>query len=141
MLCPSLAVAQSAPRPGAQDRPTLVRVRAGDRVAGEVSVDGHEVLAGRTLVIGIDGGRLRPKRGRKKVGQKRQGYHSDWRAPKTVFTDCDRPRGAPAMADHAFYLRALLRAQLVVNSGRWENLMLAKHRRGNRGSKQVAKLP
>jgi hypothetical protein len=39
-------------------------------------------------VIGIDGGRLRerrPKRGRKKAGQKRQGYHSDWREPK-LFT-------------------------------------------------------
>jgi hypothetical protein len=39
-------------------------------------------------VIGIDGGRLRErrrKRGRKKEGQTRQGYHTDWREPK-LFT-------------------------------------------------------
>lgn len=55
---------------------------------GQVSLTGDENLAGYTLVIGIDGGRLRErrrKRGRKKEGQKRQGYHTDWREPK-LFT-------------------------------------------------------
>jgi hypothetical protein len=55
---------------------------------GQVSLAGGENLAGHTLVIGIDGGRLRErrrKRGRKKEGQKRQGYHTDWREPK-LFT-------------------------------------------------------
>ena len=55
---------------------------------GQVSLSGDENLAGRTLVIGIDGGRLRErrrKRGRKKEGQKRQGYYTDWREPK-LFT-------------------------------------------------------
>ena len=95
VLCPSLAVAQTvlARRGLALDVKTVRRLcgelgQRGIALRGEVSVDGHEVLAGRTLVIGIDGGRLRerrPKRGRKKVGQKRQGYHSDWRAPK-LFT-------------------------------------------------------
>jgi hypothetical protein len=39
-------------------------------------------------VIGIDGGRLRErrtKRGRKKAGQKRQGYQEEWKEPK-LFT-------------------------------------------------------
>jgi len=39
-------------------------------------------------VVGIDGGRLRervPKRGRRKKGQKRQGYTGEWHEPK-VFT-------------------------------------------------------
>ena len=95
VLCPSLAVAQTvlARRGLALDVKTVRRLcgelgQRGIALRGEVSVDGHEVLAGRTLVIGIDGGRLRerrPKRGRKKVGQKRQGYHSDWREPK-LFT-------------------------------------------------------
>ena len=43
---------------------------------------------GKTVVIGIDGGRLRlrqKKRGRKKEGLKRQGYHTPWREPK-LFT-------------------------------------------------------
>ena len=95
VLCPSLVVAQTvlARRGLALDVKTVRRLcgelgQRGIALRGEVSVDGHEVLAGRTLVIGIDGGRLRerrPKRGRKKVGQKRQGYHSDWREPK-LFT-------------------------------------------------------
>ncbi len=35
----------------------------------------------RILFVCIDGGRLRvrtPKRGRRPIGQKRQGYHTDW---------------------------------------------------------------
>ncbi|MEE8391682.1 MAG: hypothetical protein V3S14_12915, partial [Anaerolineae bacterium] len=38
--------------------------------------------------IGIDGGRLRerrPKEGPKEAGQKRPGFHADWREPK-LFT-------------------------------------------------------
>jgi hypothetical protein len=55
---------------------------------GQISLEGTENLAGYTLVVGIDGGRLRErrrKRGRKKKGQKRQGYHTDWKEPK-LFT-------------------------------------------------------
>jgi hypothetical protein len=38
----------------------------------------------RSLLVCIDGGRLRersPKAGRRAAGQKRQGYHTDWREP------------------------------------------------------------
>jgi hypothetical protein len=55
---------------------------------GQVSLNGHEDLKGYTLVVGVDGGRLRerrPKRGRRKKGQKRQGYTGEWREPK-LFT-------------------------------------------------------
>jgi hypothetical protein len=55
---------------------------------GKISLTGTEELAGQTLVIGIDGGRLRErrrKRGRKKAGLKRQSYHTDWKEPK-LFT-------------------------------------------------------
>jgi hypothetical protein len=41
----------------------------------------------RTLFVCIDGGRLRertPKRGRCPIGQKRQGYHTDWREPTQI---------------------------------------------------------
>ena len=89
--------------------------------------EGREALAGRTLVIEIDGGRLRerrPKRGRKKAGQKRQGYHSDWREPKlfTLYVTDDEgaivrkvpPFHDATLGDHAAmfavleqYLRAL----------------------------------
>ncbi len=60
----------------------------GIRFRGQVSLTGHEDLKGFTVVVGIDGGRLRercPKRGRKKKGQKRQGYKGEWREPK-LFT-------------------------------------------------------
>lgn len=55
---------------------------------GPVSFEGTETLRGLTPIIGIDGGRMRErraKRGRKPKGQKRQGYHSEWKEPK-LFT-------------------------------------------------------
>jgi hypothetical protein len=57
-------------------------------VRGLVSLDGQEALQGRTRVIGIEGGGLRErrgKRGRREAEQKRQGYHPDWKEPK-LFT-------------------------------------------------------
>ncbi len=57
---------------------------------GEISVDGTENLEGCTVVLNVDGGRLRtrrPKPGRKKEGQKRQGFYTDWKEPK-LFTIC-----------------------------------------------------
>jgi len=134
VLCPSLAVAQTVlARRGLElDVKTVRRLcgelgRRGVALRGEVSLDGSEALAGRTLVIGIDGGRLRErraKRGRKKAGQKRQGYHSDWREPKlfTVYVTDDEgeivreftPLHEATLGDHEVmfellerYLRAL----------------------------------
>lgn len=55
---------------------------------GAVSLTGQEALAGATLVIEMDGGRLRlrrKKRGPKPSRQKRQGYHTPWKEPK-LFT-------------------------------------------------------
>jgi len=51
---------------------------------GKVSIDQKRAAPAGTLVIGIDGGRLRErqvKKGRKKQEQKRQGYTTDWREP------------------------------------------------------------
>ena len=62
--------------------------RLGIARRGEVSLDGSENLAGATLVIEVDGGRLRlrrKKRGRKKRQQQRQGYKTNWKEPK-LFT-------------------------------------------------------
>ncbi len=58
--------------------------RIGLEFRGEISMDRTEKLDGYTLVIGIDGGRLRErtrKRGRMKKDQKRKGFNTDWRAP------------------------------------------------------------
>ncbi len=55
---------------------------------GLMSLDGTENLEGVTVVVGIDGGRLRERKGkvgRWKKGQKRQGFDTEWREPK-LFT-------------------------------------------------------
>ncbi|MGC1952432.1 MAG: hypothetical protein WA970_07655 [Gammaproteobacteria bacterium] len=95
LLCPSFEVAHAVfERRGLEvDVKTLrclcrVLFEQGRWFRGKISLSGTEPLAGQTLVIGIDGGRLRErrrKRGRKKAGQKRQGYHTDWKEPK-LFT-------------------------------------------------------
>jgi hypothetical protein len=95
VLSPSLEVAQEmlAGRGNTLDVKTIRRMCSelgglGIAKRGQISLNGNEDLAGNTLVIGIDGGRLRErrrKRGRKKEGQKRQGYHTDWKEPK-LFT-------------------------------------------------------
>jgi hypothetical protein len=95
VLCPSFEIAKEmlAGRGVQIDVSTMRRfcrqlARQGVRFRGQVSLAGNEDLRGYTLVIGVDGGRLRercPKRGRKKKGQKRQGYRGEWREPK-LFT-------------------------------------------------------
>ena len=95
VLCPSLEIAKEmlAGRGVQIDISTIRRLcrqlaEKGILFRGQVSLDGHEDLKGHTVVIGVDGGRLRercPKRGRKKKGQKRQGYKGEWREPK-LFT-------------------------------------------------------
>ncbi len=95
VLCPSFEIAKEmlAGRGIQIDVSTIRRfcrqlAEKGMRFRGQVSLDGHEDLHGFTVVIGVDGGRLRercPKRGRKKKGQKRHGYNGEWREPK-LFT-------------------------------------------------------
>ena len=51
---------------------------------GKVSLSATDSADGKTILICIDGGRLRErktKRGRKRSGQKRQGFHTKWREP------------------------------------------------------------
>ena len=46
-----------------------------------------DTFAGQRVVIAVDGGRTRirkAKKGRKKKGQKRQGFHTDWKEPKLL---------------------------------------------------------
>lgn len=95
LLCPSIAVSKAVLcGQGIEINTKTIRRlcrelgRKGLSYRGEMSFDGREELKGHTLVIGIDGGRLRervPKRGRKRKGQKRQGFYAEWREPK-LFT-------------------------------------------------------
>ena len=52
-----------------------------------IALSDADTVENRTLFICIDGGRLRErkaKRGRRPAGQKRQGYHTDWREPTQI---------------------------------------------------------
>ena len=95
VLCPSFEVAHSilSGRGIGVDVSTIRRycrqlAQKGMAWRGQVSLSGSENLKGYTLVVGVDGGRLRErctKRGRRKQGQERQGYTGEWREPK-LFT-------------------------------------------------------
>lgn len=94
LLCPSFEVARQvlAARRCVLDEKTLRRLC---RVVGQlgmaqratIALEPGTSVAGRTVCIGIDGGRLRTrktKRGRKRVSQQRQGYETPWREPKLL---------------------------------------------------------
>jgi hypothetical protein len=91
-LCLSFEVAREvlARRGRGLDIKTMRRLYArlgglGLASRGLVTLSATERLAGKTLVIDIDGGRLCErwgKRGCKKVSQRRRGYHTKWREPK-----------------------------------------------------------
>jgi len=94
LLCPSFHVARevlSERKIGLNVKTIRRYCRAlghkGREGRGAISFQAHESVTGQTVVIGIDGGRIRErtaKRGRKKQGQTRQGYHTDWREPKLL---------------------------------------------------------
>lgn len=94
ILCPSAEIASEclSLRNISVDAKTIIKFTkklglAGIERRGEISFSGEENYDGKTLVIGIDGGRIRErkkKRGKKKQGLKQQGYHSDWKEPKLV---------------------------------------------------------
>jgi len=95
LLCPSLEVAQAvlSSRGIGVDVKTLRRLcrllgEVGLAHRGESSVASGEDVSGKTVVIGIDGGRLRTrrkKRGKRGRGLKRSGFSTPWREPK-LFT-------------------------------------------------------
>ena len=95
LLCPSFAVAHEvlSSRGMEVDVKTLRRLCrllgvVGLEHRGAISLESGEDVSGKTVVIGIDGGRLRTrrkKRGRRAAGLKRSGFSTPWREPK-LFT-------------------------------------------------------
>ncbi len=91
LLCPSFEIARKSLKSHAID----LNVKTIRRIAmdlgeaamvqrGRVSLSDTDCVDGRTVLVCIDGGRLRErraKRGRRPVGQKRQGYHAEWKEP------------------------------------------------------------
>lgn len=98
LLCPSFEVARQmlATRQITLDKKTLRRLcnalgDLGMAQRARVMLQEDISLEGRTLYVGIDGGRLRTrqsKRGPIPVGKKRTGYTTPWREPKlyTIYT-------------------------------------------------------
>jgi hypothetical protein len=94
LLCPSLEVARQvlARRGVEMDIKRLRRLcrevgRWCMNQRGRSSWKAQESWSGYTVVIAVDGGRVRlrrPKRGRRPQNQARQGYHGDWREPKLL---------------------------------------------------------
>ena len=63
---------------------------------GKVSVSDADCVNGKTVLVSIDGGRLRErrvKRGRRPAGQKRQGYHAEWKEPIQIVIQVVNPDG------------------------------------------------
>jgi hypothetical protein len=91
LLCPSFEIARRTLKSHAID----LNVKTIRRIAmdlaeeampqrGRVSLSDTDCVDGKTVLVCIDGGRLRErrtKRGRKPEGQKRQGYHAEWKEP------------------------------------------------------------
>lgn len=94
LLCPSFEICETLLKQrgvplgkGAIQRLCRIMGEVGIAHRGKISLSGDEDLAGHTLFVGTDGGRLRErtaKRGAKPKGQKQQGYHTDWKEPKLL---------------------------------------------------------
>ena len=140
LLCPSFAVAHEvlSLRGISVDVKTIRRLCG---ILGEfglenrctVSLEAGESVAGKTVVIGTDGGRLRlrqKKRGCKASGLKRQGYNTPWREPKllTIYVLDDQGRVEKSCrplhdatlgdADEAFILLAEYLRNLQIQKAR-----------------------
>ena len=91
LLCPSFEIARRTLENHAINlniktirRLTMNLAQEAMPLRGRVSFADTDRVSGKTVLVCIDGGRLRerrPKRGRKPKGQKRQGYHAEWKEP------------------------------------------------------------
>lgn len=76
-----------------------------------IALTDDDVVQGRTLFVGIDGGRLRerkPKRGRRPKGQKRQGYRTDWREPTQIVIEWLKSDGSRCHKSKPLYDATML---------------------------------
>lgn len=91
LLCPSFELARRTLKSHAIDldvktirRLTMDLSAKALPLRGRVSLAATDQLAGKTVLVCIDGGRLRERRakdGPTPEGRKRQGYHADWKEP------------------------------------------------------------
>lgn len=91
LLCPSFEIARQTLNSHAINlnvktirRITMNLAQEAMPLRGRVSLCDTDRVDAKTILVCIDGGRLRErrsKRGRKSKGQKRQGYHAEWKEP------------------------------------------------------------
>jgi len=73
---------------------------------GRVSISDTDCIDGKTVLVCIDGGRIRErrtKRGRRPDHQKRQGYHTEWKEPIQIVIQTVNPDGTIAKECLPFY--------------------------------------
>lgn len=91
LLCPSFELARRTLQSHAIDlnvktihRITMDLAKEAMPERGRISLSDTDRVDGKTVLVCIDGGRLRErraKRGRKRKDQKRRGYHAEWKEP------------------------------------------------------------
>lgn len=106
LLCPSFEIArQTLQHHGVTlGVKTIQRIcrSIGQKAMGHrhtIALDTQERADGRMVLVCVDGGRIRErktKRGRRPAGQKRQGYHTDWREPNQIVIQCLNADGSKA---------------------------------------------
>ena len=104
LLCPSFEIARQT----LQHHGIELGVKTIQRICqliGGQAMDNRQCIAmtdldrvdDRMVLVCIDGGRIRErkkKRGRRPAGQKRQGYHTDWREPTQIVIQCFNADGS-----------------------------------------------
>jgi hypothetical protein len=104
LLCPSFEIARQTLENHAINlnvktirRITMSLANETLPLRGQISLCDADHVGGKTVLVCIDGGRLRerrPKRGRKPKNQKRQGYHTEWKEPIQFVIHIVNPDGS-----------------------------------------------
>lgn len=113
LLCPSFDVAQKMLKFHAINLNvktihsiTMNLAKGTMPMRGRVSISDTDCINGKTILVCIDGGRLRErrtKRGRRPDHQKRQGYHTEWKEPIQIVIQTVNPDGTIAKECLPFY--------------------------------------
>jgi hypothetical protein len=113
LLCPSFDVAQKMLKFHAIDLNvktihsiTMNLAKGTMPMRGRVSISDTDCIDGKTVLVCIDGGRIRErrtKRGRRPDHQKRQGYHTEWKEPIQIVIQTVNPDGTIAKECLPFY--------------------------------------
>lgn len=113
LLCPSFEIARKTLKSHAinLNAKTIRRItmdigHGAMAQRGRVSLSDTDCVDGRTVLVCIDGGRLRErraKRGRRPADQKRQGYHAEWKEPIQIVIQTVNEDGTICKEDLPLY--------------------------------------